>query len=315
MGKLTPAFMMIFATTALGGCVLNSTYRTAMDNAKAKQKATDSKLSTTETERDEWKEKAEYTQGRLEEKGDELEARNSELTNLDSKLTASETSLASATAKTEELSAAVSDLGEKVDTLSAEEAKLKAEKKEVLKQRLELAQEVKDLQRLRVASESRNAEYKNLLSKLHKMIDAGDLQVKVRGGRMLVTMSSDVLFDPGQATLKEKAVESLKKLAKTLKTFKGRKFQVIGHSDNRPINDEKFASNWELSSQRAIEVTKILISAGVPARMLSSAGYAEQDPVVRNSSSRNRAKNRRVELVFMPKIEELPGFDEVLNKK
>ncbi len=146
------------------------------------------------------------------------------------------------------------------------------------------------------------------------MIDAGTLQVKIRNGRMLVQMSSDVVFPPASTRIKPDAKTAIEELATTIATFAGRKFQVLGHSDATPIRSARFPSNWELSVQRATEVVKLMVEAGVPPEMLSAAGSAEFDPLVDNETPENRTTNRRVEIIFMPKIDELPGFDEVLNK-
>ena len=81
-----------------------------------------------------------------------------------------------------------------------------------------------------------------------------------------------------------------------------------------PIRSARFPSNWELSSQRAVEVVKVMIEAGVKAEMLTAAGAAEFDPLVDNETPENRSTNRRVEIIFLPKIDELPGFDQVLKE-
>ncbi len=201
-----------------------------------------------------------------------------------------------------------------IEKLLDEKGALTKERTHLTAEQQKLSSEIQELQRMRAAAEKRSADYKDLLKKLAKMIDAGSLQVKVRNGRMLVQMSSDVLFAPASTRLKPEATEGIQELATTLATFTGRKFQVLGHSDSTPIHSARFPSNWELSSQRATEVVKLMIEAGVPPQMLSAAGSAEFDPLVDNEIPENRATNRRVEIIFMPKIDELPGFDEVLNK-
>jgi chemotaxis protein MotB len=147
------------------------------------------------------------------------------------------------------------------------------------------------------------------------MIDAGQLEVKTRNGNMVVAMSSDVLFPPGSVELKPAAVDAIRELAKTIATLKGRRFQVIGHSDSTPIKTEQFPSNWELSTARALQVVKVMIEAGVPPSMVIAAGAAEFDPVAPNKDARRKEKNRRIEVVLMPKIEELPGVEELLAAK
>lgn len=185
----------------------------------------------------------------------------------------------------------------------------------LLKEKGSLTQEIEELRRLRAAAEARNADFRSLLDKFRKMIDAGTLQVKVRNGRMVVQMQSDVLFASGSALLKPDAKVAITEVANTIKSFTDRRFQVVGHSDSTPIATARFPSNWELSSQRAIEVVKLMVEAGVPPEMISGAGNAEFDPIAPNDTPENKAQNRRVEIVFMPKIDELPGFDTVLKSK
>ncbi len=186
--------------------------------------------------------------------------------------------------------------------------------KEMAEEQKKLSQQIQQLERMRQAAEKRSAEFRDLLSKLAKMIDAGSLQVKIRNGLMLVQMSSDVLFASASTNIKPDARSAIEELARTLATFSGRKFLILGHSDSTPIRTARFPSNWELSTQRAIEVAKIMIENGVEPGMLSAAGAAEFDALVENDTPDNRAVNRRVEIIFMPKIDEMPGFEQVLQK-
>jgi chemotaxis protein MotB len=223
--------------------------------------------------------------------------------------------LTTALDQNQQLVTKVASMGQNVEQLLGEKGELAKERERLENDQKNLAKEVDELKRMRAASEKRAAEYQNLVGKLAKMIDAGTLQVKVRNGRMLVQLSSDVVFPPGGTRIKPEGKEAFTQIAEAIKQFPDRKFQVIGHSDSTPIRTERFPSNWELSMARSLEVVKLLIEAGVPPTMLSAAGGAEFDPLVANDSEENKAMNRRVELVFVPKIDELPGMDEVLKKK
>ena len=223
--------------------------------------------------------------------------------------------LTTALDQNQQLVTKVASMGQNVEQLLGEKGELSKERERLEADQKNLAKEVDELKRMRAASEKRNAEYQTLIGKLAKMIDAGTLQVKVRNGRMLVQLSSDVVFPPGGTRIKPEGKDAFSQIAEALKQFPDRKFQVIGHSDSSPIHTERFPSNWELSMARSLEVVKLLIEAGVPPTMLSAAGAAEFDPLVTNDSEENKAMNRRVELVFVPKIDELPGMDDVLKKK
>ena len=241
------------------------------------------------------------TRGELDDTKKSLDAEKTKNKEIDDKLTV-------ALDQNQQLVTKISAMGQNVEQLLGE-------KDSLAQQRAQLDKEVEELKRMRAAAEARNAEYRSVLEKLRHMIDAGTLQVKFRGGRMLVQMSSDVVFPPGGIRIKPAAREAIIELAQTIKQFPDRKFQVIGHSDATPIHTERFPSNWELSSQRAIEVVQLMVEAGVPPEMLSAAGNAEFDPVAANDSPENQAANRRVEVVFLPKLDELPGFDTVLSDK
>jgi chemotaxis protein MotB len=76
--------------------------------------------------------------------------------------------------------------------------------------------------------------------------------------------------------------------------------RVEGHTDNVPIHTKRFPSNWELSTIRAVNVLKYFANEGrIDPRRLSAVGYGESKPLVANNSPRDRAKNRRVEIVLL----------------
>ncbi len=222
--------------------------------------------------------------------------------------------LAACNSKADQQEAMMASMSMKIDKLSGEKGQLAAERAELSQQQQQLMAQVDKLKQMQAVTERRNAEFRRLLEKLKVMMDAGTLQVKPRNGLLVVRMASDIVFAPGSTRIKEEAREALTELAHTLATFEDRRFQVMGHTDDRPIRSARFPSNWELSTQRAVEVVKLLIDNGVQPEMISAAGNAEFDPLVDNDTRENRTLNRRVEIVFMPKIDELPGFDKVLSE-
>lgn len=162
-----------------------------------------------------------------------------------------------------------------------------------------------DLRRAEAASQARAALFREVALKLKRMIDAGELQVLLRSGRMVLVMPNDVLFDSGKTEIKPRGREALAKLAAVLASFEGREFQVAGHTDDEPIRFSSFVSNWELSTERGLRVVEFLIKSGMKPESLSAAGYGEFDPVVPNDSADHRSKNRRIELTLQPRIDEL----------
>jgi chemotaxis protein MotB len=116
---------------------------------------------------------------------------------------------------------------------------------------------------------------------------------------LTIRFLDNVLFDLGQAELRQDALAMLDAVGTALKNTP-RYVRVEGHADNLPINTLQFPSNWELSSARSIAVTRYLIDKhGADPRRLASLGYGEYRPLYPNTSEENRAKNRRVDVVIL----------------
>jgi chemotaxis protein MotB len=116
---------------------------------------------------------------------------------------------------------------------------------------------------------------------------------------LTVRFLDNVLFDLGQANLRQDALPLLDTVGAALKG-NTRYMRVEGHADNLPINTSQFPSNWELSSARSIAVTRFLIEKhGMDPRRMSSLGYGEYRPLYNNTTEENRAKNRRVDVVIL----------------
>jgi chemotaxis protein MotB len=162
-----------------------------------------------------------------------------------------------------------------------------------------------ELEAAQRASEARAALYRELSTKLKRQIDDGNLAIVLRDGRMVLQLPDDVLFDTGRTELKSAGKEALSAIAEVMKSLQGRQFQVAGHTDNVPIHTDRFASNWELSSGRALRVVHYLMGRGVDGAMLSAAGYSELDPVASNDTPAGRKQNRRTEIALQPNIDEL----------
>jgi len=130
----------------------------------------------------------------------------------------------------------------------------------------------------------------------------GDQQgVRIVGDRFV--FQSEVLFASGSAELGEEGQRQLGQLARTLKDI-STKFpkdidwilRVDGHTDRNPISTYTFASNWELSTGRAISVVKFLVSKGIPARRLAATGFGEFQPLDKGTDEIALRRNRRIEL-------------------
>lgn len=207
-------------------------------------------------------------------------------------------SLDDAQALNERLRAEIAHLGESIEALRVKEG---ASDESLADARAHLA----ELRKAQAAAEARAALYADLVHKLQKVVDTGDLQIVLRDGRMVLRLPNDVLFDSGRKDLKARGVVAIESVARVLATMKGRHFQVAGHTDDQPIRSSPYASNWELSTERALEVVSVLVREGVRPEMLSAAGYGEFDPVGPNDTEASRARNRRIEITLVPQIDEL----------
>ncbi len=116
---------------------------------------------------------------------------------------------------------------------------------------------------------------------------------------IVIRIMDKAFYDTGKADLKDRARETLDKIAPVIKTLPN-EIRIEGHTDNVPINTYEFRSNWELSVRRATEVVRYLIeNGGLTAQRISAAGYAEYRPVADNDSEANRALNRRIEIIVV----------------
>ncbi|HET6340378.1 MAG TPA: OmpA family protein [Polyangiales bacterium] len=164
-------------------------------------------------------------------------------------------------------------------------------------------------------AQQRLATFKGMLDRFQKMIESGKLKVKIVRGRMVVELSENILFDSGRADLKKEGQDALTEVATVLAAIQDRDFQIAGHTDNIPIKSAKFPSNWHLSTARALTVGTYLADHGVPPVRLSAAGYADTQPAAPNDTPEGRQQNRRIEIVLMPNLDELPDLSQLKDMK
>lgn len=170
---------------------------------------------------------------------------------------------------------------------------------------------MQDLEKRRAEADKRIAEYRDLLARFKTLIDAGKLRVKVVSGRMVVELATDVLFPSGSARLSKEGTAAVSEVSTLLAGIPDKKYQVEGHTDDVPIKSAKYASNWDLAADRAITVVREMTSAGLAEGRVSAASFGSTAPVRPNDTPEGRAANRRIEIVVVPDLSSLPGFDEL----
>jgi chemotaxis protein MotB len=128
--------------------------------------------------------------------------------------------------------------------------------------------------------------------------DGFDVSFNAAEGTITVTLPNSILFDSGQAGLKKASSAELNSIYSVLKSkYAGRQIDVVGHTDTDPIQKSEWKDNWELSAERALTVTRYLVSHGFPEKQIRAVACGQSRPVAPNDTAANKAKNRRVEIV------------------
>lgn len=121
---------------------------------------------------------------------------------------------------------------------------------------------------------------------------------------LLVTISDSVLFESGVAEVRNKDKKIVKEISTLLVMDPSRSIVISGHSDNVPIKTPQFNSNWDLSVMRAVNFMEVLLENDkLEPQWFSAKGFGEFKPVASNKTADGRAKNRRVEILIMPRTE------------
>ena len=169
------------------------------------------------------------------------------------------------------------------------------------------------------------ARFRELRAKLDKLNAIG-LKVVVRNNRMVIQLPGDILFDSGKDALKQQGKEALGQVAEIIRSDKDltqRYFVVAGHTDNAKYGGGPFNDNWGLSLARSRQVLLFMINpvgkkagegGGLDAVRWSAAGYGDTDPqegTIAAQSKEQQQKNRRVELVVQPNVEEMLQLNSI----
>ena len=134
-----------------------------------------------------------------------------------------------------------------------------------------------------------------------------DLTVKVKNGKVYVSLAEQLLFQSGSIEVDTKGVSALQQLAKALKDQKGIQINVEGHTDNVGMAKPMpfMQDNWDLSVLRATSITRILTKAGVSPMQITASGKGEFSPLIQNTTKENKQLNRRTEIIITPHLDEL----------
>jgi chemotaxis protein MotB len=146
--------------------------------------------------------------------------------------------------------------------------------------------------------------YESLLEKMKSEISKGQVTISELKGKLTVNMVDSILFDSGKAEVKKGGLEILGKVISILKDVNDKSIRIEGHTDDVPISRalaRRYPTNWELSGARAINVARHLQEQGIDPGQLSAVAYGEWKPVATNDTAEGKAKNRRIEIILVPK--------------
>lgn len=143
---------------------------------------------------------------------------------------------------------------------------------------------------------------RDILKVLAPLIREGKVRVAQTSLGVSVEINASVLFSPGDAKLTVESGQALKAVATVLKDDT-HAIQVEGHTDNVPISNFVFPSNWELSAVRASSVVRLFVENGIAETRLTAVGYGPTRPIVENDTVEGRSKNRRVTVTILSAIQ------------
>lgn len=262
-------FIPLLALSA--GCVTTGRYKALQDQADQK----DAKIADLSSRLD----KANAALKQTSDERDQLKTANEELSK-------------SLNANKSELSKTIASLNDQNQALQQKVTDLtKAQEELAAKSKREL--------------EDQQSTYNNLVGQLKQEVADGQVKITQIQGKLTVNVADKVFFNSGSAEIKPEGAKVLLRVAEILKQVTGKRISIEGHTDNVPISgslQEKYPSNWELSTARATRVARFLQEkGGVDPSLLSACGYGEFHPIASNDTPDGRAQNRRIEIVLLDK--------------
>jgi len=208
-------------------------------------------------------------------------------------------------ARSGELGKSIAELRQRVQGLESDKARLEGDNARLEGERMRLAQELADAQKAREEKvRELSSTYDRLVEQMKGEIAKGEVTISELKGKLTVNMVDAILFDSGKAEIKPEGLVVLGKVIEILKSVDDKAIRIEGHTDAVPISGtlaQRYPTNWELSAARAINVARYLQKQAIDPTLLSAAGFGEFKPVAANDTVEGRAKNRRIEIVLVPK--------------
>ncbi len=181
--------------------------------------------------------------------------------------------------------------------LSSVEQKLNQTESRVTQVEKDAAMKTKELDAL-------NREIAAAFADINNVVSSTDAKVKEMADALYLDLQDTIAFRSGSARISPDDTEAIERIANLLNEHPNLHLVIEGNTDKRSINNENFADNWELSAARSINVVRKLVDMGVNPAQLTAAGRAEHNPAATDDpdSKATLAKNRRIELMVIPKV-------------
>jgi chemotaxis protein MotB len=197
----------------------------------------------------------------------------------------------------------LAQLEAKEQALAAENARLQA-----LKTQLEdRSNRIAELESVIAAKDKAMTDLKNAISRALTDFEGKGLTVELRDGKVYVSMENKLLFQSGSWAVGPEGRKAVEQLASVLADNPEIAILIEGHTDNVPYKgNAQLSGNWDLSTKRATAIVNILReNANINPENLTAAGRGEYAPIATNDTAEGRAKNRRIEVILTPKLDEL----------
>jgi len=237
----------------------------------------------------------------------ELTALQHKYSNLDESYEAlsaqSSKKLAEQSQKNQEL---LAKLEEKEKTLAAESLRLE----KLLAELNQRSSQIEELQNLINAKEMQMQQLKDAISNALHNFEGKGLTVEHKNGKIYVSMENKLLFNSGSWSVGTEGKKAVQQLAGVLSENPDINVLIEGHTDDDPYNGNTITDNWDLSVKRATAIVRILESNRVNPKQITAAGRSEFIPVETNETIEGKAKNRRIEIILTPNLDEI---SKILN--
>ncbi|MFL1894626.1 OmpA family protein [Aquimarina sp. 2-A2] len=203
----------------------------------------------------------------------------------------------------------LAQLEQKEQALATERSRL-----EKLERDLQLrSQRVDELEGLIMAQDAKMQALKNAISKAMRNFEGKGLTVEERNGKVYISMENKLLFASGSWSIGTQGKQAVNQLGKVLSENPDIAVLIEGHTDNDPyLGTGIIKDNWDLSTKRATAIVTLLLeNNAIDPKNLTAAGRGEFAPIADNNSTEGKSKNRRIEVILTPKLDEI---SKLLNK-